>query len=83
MGAGDDFAEGWGGWDKDSKARRLPLLGSLIPSRRALVLGHRVNSIFYLLHERRCKLCVQPVGAVPDPEVFTTPSGTGSLSTPM
>jgi hypothetical protein len=69
--------------DKDSKARRLPLCGPLIPSHLALVLGHRVNFIFHLQHERRYKLCVQPVGAVPDPEVFTTPSGTGSLSTPV
>jgi len=79
----ETISPGGGEGDKDSKARRLPLLGPLIPSRRALVLGHRVNFIFYLLHERRYKLCVQPVGAVPDPEVFTTPSGTGSLSTPM
>ena len=86
MGTGDDFRQGGGVETRISKREDYHSVGLLfLPnvSRCAVVLGHRINFVFNLLHESRYKLCVRPVGAVPDPEVFTTPSGTGSLSTPM
>jgi hypothetical protein len=87
MAAGDNFfglGGGGGSWvPKRENSHSVGLQFLPTVPLHAMVFGHRVNFILHLLLERRYKLCVLPVDAVPDPEVFTTPSGTGSLSTPM